>query len=142
MLLLKKTLCIDCTNFSVYFYFVHFFSKSPVKLKIKNCGLNLSCFRAFEFRTSLGNSVFCFDFKSNCYEADIIKMHECLLESVFVVFVGNRQPLNGNKLRFSSSRHLCFHTRSRNCTVTYSRLEQLESRFNFTYRYIDDVLSI
>ena len=58
-------------------------------------------------------------------------------------FPADSRYSNGNKLCPSSSRHISLLIWSRIYTVfALNGRKQLASRFNFTYRYIDDVLSI
>ena len=74
-------------------------------------------------------------------------MLEFLVDTIFVVFMG-KVPAdswysNGNQLRPSSSRHISPIIRSRIYTVfDFIRQETVGISVQFTYRYIDDVLSI
>ena len=76
-------------------------------------------------------------------------MLEFLVDNIFVVFAKKGFPAdsrysNGNKLCPSSSRHISLLIWSRIYTVFALNREETgwRPRFNFTYRYIDDVLSI
>ena len=84
------------------------------------------------------------DSKSKYTEEDIIKMLEFLVDNIFVVFAGkvfqqiigipmgtNCAPLLADLFLYSFIQSLLSACRKR-----------LASQFNFTYRYIDDVLSI
>ena len=81
-------------------------------------------------------------------EDDIIKMLEFLVENIFVVFAGkvlqqivgiptgtNCAPLLADIIHYS------YEAEYIQSLLSTGR-KQLASRFNFTYRYIDDVLSI
>ena len=58
-------------------------------------------------------------------------------------FPADSRYSNGNKLRPSSIRHLSLLIRRKFIqSLLSSRKKLLASRFNFTYRYIDDVLSL
>ena len=81
------------------------------------------------------------DSKHKYSEDDIIKMLEFLVDNIFVVcagkvFVGtNCAPLLADIFLYS------FEAEFIQSLLSTGR-KQLASRFNFTYRYIDDVLSI
>ena len=88
------------------------------------------------------------DSKSKYSEDDIIKMHEFLVDNIFVVFAGtvfqqivgitvgtNCAPLLADIFLYSYETEFIQ-------TLLSTGINQLASRFNFTYRYIDDVLSI
>ena len=86
------------------------------------------------------------DSKNKYTEDDIINMLEFLVDNIFVVFGEKvfQQHSNGHKLYPSPSRHISFLIRSGIHTVFALNWKEkiLASQFNFTYRYIDDVLSI
>ena len=76
-------------------------------------------------------------------------MLEFLVENIFVVFGGggnfpiDSRHSNGHKLCPSPSRHISVLIRSGRHTVFAPNWkEKLASQFNFTYRYIDEVLTI
>ena len=88
------------------------------------------------------------DSKSKYSEDDIIKMLEFLVDNIFVVFAGkvfqqtvgiqmdtNGAPLLADIFRYS------YEADFKQSLLSTVR-KQLASRFNLTYRYIDDVLSI
>ena len=88
------------------------------------------------------------DSKHMYSEDDIIKMLEFLVDNIFVVFAGkvfqqivgipigtNCAPLLANILLYSYEAEFIQ-------SLLSTGRKQLASRFNFTYRYIDDVLSI
>ena len=84
------------------------------------------------------------DSKNKYTEDDIINMLEFLVDNIFVVFGGNvfQQIVGipmGKTMCSSSSRHFCTHTKR---SLLSTGKKKLASQFNFTYRYIDDVLSI
>ena len=90
------------------------------------------------------------DSKNKYTEDDIINynMLEFLVDNIFVAFGGKvfQQIVgipNGHKLCPSPSRHVSLLIRSGIHTVfALNWKEKIASQFNFTYRYIDDVLSI
>ena len=88
------------------------------------------------------------DSKHKYSEDDIIKMLEFLVDNFFRGFCGKGFPAdsrysNGNKVCPSSSRHISYSYEAEFIQSLLSTgRKQLASRFNFTYRYIDDVLSI
>ena len=75
-------------------------------------------------------------------------MLEFLVDNIFVVFGGKVFPTDsrhsdGHKLCPSPSRHISVLIRIGIHTSLFSTgKKKLSSQFNFTYRYIDDVLSI
>ena len=76
-------------------------------------------------------------------------MLEFLVDNIFVVFGGKGFPTdsrhsNGHELCPSPSRHISVLIRSGIHTVfsLSTGKKKLASQFNFTYRYIEDVLSI
>ena len=81
-------------------------------------------------------------------EDDIIKMIEFLVDNIFVVFVGKvfQQivgiPMGTNCAPFLADIILYSYEAEFIQTLLSAGREQLASRFNFTYRYIDDVLYI
>ena len=88
------------------------------------------------------------DSQNKYSEDDIIKMLEFLVNNIFVVFVGKvfrhivgipmgtkRVPLLGDIFLYSYEAEFIQ-------SLLSTDRKQLASRFNFTYRYIDDVLSI
>ena len=87
--------------------------------------------------------------KNKYSEDDIIKMLEFLVDNIFVVFCRKSLPAdsrlsNGYELCPSSRRHLSVFIRSGFHSVFALNVKKhLASRFNLTYRFIDDdVLSI
>ena len=87
------------------------------------------------------------DSKNKYSEDDIIKILEFLVDTIFVVCTGkdfsaDSRYANGNKFCATLLADKFFSTHMKqNFTVPTGR-KQLASLFNFTYRYIDDVLSI
>ena len=88
------------------------------------------------------------DFKNKYSEDDIIKMLEFLVDNIFVVFAGkvfNQTvgiPMCTNGAP-ASRRHLSVFIRSGfHKSLLSTGKKHLASRFNLTYKYIDDVLSI
>ena len=88
------------------------------------------------------------DWKSKYTEEDIIRMLECLVDNIFVVFAGkvfqqiigipidtNCAPLLADIFLYSYEAEFIQLLRS-------TGRKRLTSHFNFTYRYIYDVLSI
>ena len=86
--------------------------------------------------------------KNKYSEDDIIKMLEFLVDNIFVVFAGkvfqqivgilmgtNGAPLLANTFLYSYEAEFIQ-------SLLSTGGKQLASRFNFTYRHIDDVLSI
>ena len=88
------------------------------------------------------------DSKNKYSEDDIIKMLEFLVDNIFVVFAGkvSKQtvgiPMGTNCAPPPSRRHLSVFIRSGFHTVFALNRKETAYRLNFTYRYIDDVLSI
>ena len=88
------------------------------------------------------------DLKNKYTEDDIINMLEFLVGTIFVVIGGKGFPTdsrlsNGNRLYPSPSRHISVLKRSGIHTVfALNWKKKLAYQFNFTYRYIDDALSI
>ena len=86
---------------------------------------------------------------SNKYtEEDIIKMLEFLIDNIFVVFEGKvfQQivgiPMGTNCAPLLADLFLYSYEAEYMQSLLSKGKKQLASRFNFTYRYIDDVLSI
>ena len=88
------------------------------------------------------------DSKNKYSEDDIIKMQEFLVDNVFVIFAGkvfqqiigipmgtNCAPLLANIFLYSYEAEFIQ-------SLLSTERKQLASRFYYTYRYIDDVLSI
>ena len=76
-------------------------------------------------------------------EDDIIKMLEFLAENIFVVFQHSvRIPMGINCAPLISDIFLYPYEAEFIQTLISTVRKQLASRFNFTYRYIDGVLSI
>ena len=88
------------------------------------------------------------DSKSKCTEDDIINMVEFLVENIFVVFGGKvfQQivgiPMNANCAPLLAKIFLYSYEGEFIQHLLYAVKKQLASQLNFTYRYIDDVLSI
>ena len=88
------------------------------------------------------------DPKSKKSEDDIIKMLEFLVDTVFVVFAGKvfQQivgiPMGTYCAPLLADIFLYSYEAEFIQSLLSTRRKQLASRFNFTYRYIDDVLSI
>ena len=88
------------------------------------------------------------DSKHKYSEDDIIKMLKFLVDNIFVVFAGKVfQQIVGNPMGTTCAPLLAdIFLYSYEAEFIQSLLstgrKQLASRFNFTYRYIDDVLSI
>ena len=91
------------------------------------------------------------DSKNKYTEDDIINMLEFLVDNIFVVFGGkvfqqivgipkgtNCAPLLANIFLYSYEAEFIQSLLS----TTWTRMKKLASQFNFTYRYIDDILSI
>ena len=88
------------------------------------------------------------DSKNKCTEEDIIKMLDFLVDNIFVVFAGkvfqqivgipkgtNYAPLLADIFLYSYEAEFIQ-------SLLSAGKKRLASQFNFTYRYIDDVLSI
>ena len=76
-------------------------------------------------------------------------MLEFLLDNIFVVFDRGKgfptdsRHSNGHKLCPSPKpTYFCIHTKRNSCSLCSQLERKLASQFNFTYRYIGDVLSI
>ena len=88
------------------------------------------------------------DSKHKYSEDDIIKMLEFLVDNIFVVFVGKvfQQivgiPMGTNCAPLLADIFLYSYEAEFIKSLLSTGRKQLASRFNFTYRYIDDVLSI
>ena len=88
------------------------------------------------------------DSKHKYSEDDIIKMLEFLIDSIFVVFAGKvfQQivgiPMGTNCAPLVADIFLYSYEAEFIQSLLSTWRIQLASRFNFTYRYIDDVLSI
>ena len=88
------------------------------------------------------------DSKNKYSEDDIIKMIEFLVDNIFVVFAGKIfQQLVGIPMGTNCAPLLTdifLYSYEAECvqSLLSTGRKQLASRFNFTYRYIDDVLSI
>ena len=88
------------------------------------------------------------DSKNMYSEDDIIKMLEFLKDNIFVVFAGKvfRQivgiPMGTNCAPLLADIFLYSYEAEFIQSLLSTGRKQLASRFNFTYRYIDDVLSI
>ena len=88
------------------------------------------------------------DSKHKYSEDDIIKMPEFLVDNIFVVFAGKVfQQIVGIPMETNCAPlladifHYSYEAEFIQSLLSTGR-KQLASRFNFTYRYIDDVLSI
>ena len=87
-------------------------------------------------------------FKNKYSEDDIIKMLEFLADTIFVVFAGKvfQQivgiPMGTNCAPLLSGIFLYSYEAEFIQSLLLTGRKQFASRFNFTYRYIDDVLSI
>ena len=85
---------------------------------------------------------------SSGVEVDIIKMLEFLVDNIFVVFAGKVSqqivgiPMETNCASLLADIFLYSYEAEFIQSLLSDGRKQLESRFNFTYRYIDDVLSI
>ena len=88
------------------------------------------------------------DSKQKYSEDDIIKMLEFLVDNIFVVFAGKvfQQivgiPMGTNCAPLLADIFLYSYEAEFIQSLLSTGRKQLASRFNFTYRYIDDVLSI
>ena len=88
------------------------------------------------------------DSKNKYSEDDIIKMLEFLVDKIFVVFAGKvfQQivgiPMGTNCAPLLADIFLYSYEAEFIQSLLSTGRKQLASRFNFTYRYIDDVLSI
>ena len=88
------------------------------------------------------------DSKQKYSEDDIIKMLEFLLDNIFVVFAGKvfQQivgiPMGTNCAPLLADIYLYSYEAEFIQSLLSTGRKQLASRFNFIYRYIDDVLSI
>ena len=88
------------------------------------------------------------DSKNKYSEDDIIKMLEFLVDNIFVVFAGKvfQQiigiPMGTNYAPFLADIFLYSYEVEIIQSLLSTGRKQLASRFNFTYRYIDHVLSI
>ena len=88
------------------------------------------------------------DSKHKYSEDDIIKMLEFLVDNIFVVFAGKvfQQivgiPMGTNCAPLLADIFLYSYEAEFIQSLLSTGRKQLASRFNFTYRYIDDVLSI
>ena len=88
------------------------------------------------------------DSKHKYSEDDIIKMLEFLVDNIFVVFAGKvfQQivgiPMGTNCAPLLADIFLYSYEAEYIQSLLSTGKKQLASRFNFTYRYIDDVLSI
>ena len=88
------------------------------------------------------------DSKSKYSEDDIIKMHEFLVDNIFVVFAGKvfQQtvgiPMGTNCAPLLADIFLYSYEADFIQSLLSAGKKHLASRFNLTYRYIDDVLSI
>ena len=88
------------------------------------------------------------DSKNKYSEDDIIKMLEFLVDNIFMVFVGKvfQQivgiPMETNCVPFLADIYLYSYEAEFIQSLLSTRKKQLAYRFIFTYRYIDDVLSI
>ena len=86
--------------------------------------------------------------KSKCTEEDIIKMLEFLVENIFVVFAGKvfQQiigiPMGTNCAPLLADIFLYSYEAEFIQSLLSVDRKRLASQFNFTYRYIDDVLFI
>ena len=88
------------------------------------------------------------DSKSKYTEEDIIKMLEFLVDNIFVVFAGKffQQiigiPMGKNCAPLLAHLFLYSYEAEFIHSLLSAGRKRLASQFNFTYRYIDDVLSI
>ena len=88
------------------------------------------------------------DSKNKYYEDDIIKMLEFLVDNIFVVFAGKvfQQtvgiPMGTNCAPLLADIFLYSYEADFIQSLLSTGKKHLASRFNLTYRYIDDVLSI
>ena len=89
-----------------------------------------------------------FDSKSRYTEEDIIRMLEFLVDNIFVVFAGKffQQiigiPMGTNCAPLLADIFLYSYEAEFIQSLLSTGRKRLASQFNFTYRYIDDVLSI
>ena len=88
------------------------------------------------------------DSKHKYSDNDFIKMLECLVDNIFVVFAGKvfQQivgiPIGTNCAPLLTDIFLYLYEAEFIQSLFSTRRKQLASRFNFTYRYINDVLTI
>ena len=88
------------------------------------------------------------DSKNKYTEEDIIKMLEFLVDNIFVVFAGKvfQQiigiPMGTKCAPLLADIFLYSHEAEFKQSLLSAGKKRLASQFNFTYRYIDDVLSI
>ena len=88
------------------------------------------------------------DAKNKYTEEDIIKMLEFLVDNIFVVFAGKvfQQivgiPMGTNCAPLLADIFLYSYEAEFIQSLLSAGKKRLASQFNFTYRYIDDVLSI
>ena len=88
------------------------------------------------------------DTKSKYTEEDIIKMLEFLVDNIFVIFAGKVfQPIIGipigtNCAPLLADLFMCSYEAEFIQSLLSAGRKRLASQFNFTYRYIDDGLSI
>ena len=88
------------------------------------------------------------DSKHKYSEDDVIKMLEFLVDNIFVVFVGKvfQQtvgiPMGTNCAPLLANIFLYLYEAEFIQSFIPTGKKQLMSRFNLTYRYIDDVLSV
>ena len=88
------------------------------------------------------------DYKNNYSEDDIIKMLEFQVDNIFVVFAGKvfQQildiPMGTNCVPLLADIFLYSYEADFIQSLLSTGKKLLASRFNLTYRYIDDVLSI
>ena len=88
------------------------------------------------------------DWKDKYNEEDIFKMLEFLVDNIFVVFAGKvfQQiigiPMGTNCAALLADIYLYSYEAEFIQSLLSAGKKQLESQFIFTYRYIDDVLSI
>ena len=88
------------------------------------------------------------DAKNKYTEEDIIKMLEFLVDNIFVVFAGKvfKQivgiPMGTNCAPLLADIFLYSYEAEFIQSLLSAGKKRLASQFNFTYRYIDDVLSI
>ena len=88
------------------------------------------------------------DSKNKYTEEDIIKMLEFLVDNIFVVFAGKvfqeiiGIPMGKNCAPLLADIFLYSYEAEFIPSLLSAGKERLASQFNFTYRYIDDVLSI
>ena len=88
------------------------------------------------------------DWKDKYNEEDIFKMLEFLVDNIFVVFAGKvfQQiigiPMGTNCAALLADIYLYSYEAEFIQSLLSAGKKRLESQFIFTYRYIDDVLSI